>query len=310
MAMLDKNKLAYEEKESGRMFCRGTARLVVEMLANECLTAGVTFSLGAKVTSLKKADIFEVRCAGAVFTSNSLVIATGGPSFPELGASNFGAGIARQFGISTIETKPALVPLVLGGIDRKTFSILSGVSFRGQVCIGKKTFTDDIMFTHRGLSGPAILQISTFWNSDVRLQIDILPDIDIESQLLAIRNSSGKTMTKNFLSGFIRKSFAKVWCEKNNISEKLADLSNAKIRDIADRLHHWEPVISGTEGINKSHAVNGGVDTSEISSKTMETKKIKGLYFIGEVLDVVGQLGGYNLQWAWSSGAAAGRHVC
>ncbi|MBT3180895.1 MAG: aminoacetone oxidase family FAD-binding enzyme, partial [Deltaproteobacteria bacterium] len=306
---LDQHNIKYEEKLSGQMFCRGSSRSIIGMLVNKCKHNGVSFLFNSTISSIQKTDCFAISVNNTNIESKSLVVATGGPSYPEIGGSDYGLNIAKQFEIGIIEIRAALVPLIFNPKDTKHFSQLSGISFSGSVSCGKHSFLGDILFTHRGLTGPAILQISSYWRDGKTLLIDIAPGKNIFSEILEKRTFSGKMLLRTFFSQYIRKSFASTWCEKHGLTESLHSYSEKELQRICSNLHKWKVVPAGTESYKRAHAMKGGVDTREISSKTMESQKVKDLYFIGEVLDVVGHLGGYNLQWAWSSGFAAGQCV-
>jgi len=309
MKMLDQHDIKYEEKTSGQMFCKGSSRNIISMMMDECRRHDVIFHFNSTIASIARSEGFSVNIDDDRLKSTSLVVATGGPSYPELGASDYGLKIAKQFGMEVMEFKPALVPMIFHPNDREHYSKLSGVSFSGRVSLKKRRFDGDVLFTHRGLTGPAVLQISSYWNDGDELMIDIFPNIDIHSLILDKRDNSGKMLIKNFLTQHINKSFAHTLCEIHDLSEQLNSYSEKKLQNICKELHEWRITPAGTEGYRRAHAMKGGVDTKDISSKTMESKKVKGLYFIGEVLDVVGHLGGYNLQWAWSSGFTAGQHA-
>lgn len=309
MKMLDMRGIPYEEKKSGQLFCRRSARDVVSMLRKECLDWKVKILTGVKIRSVSRRDLFNVRGNRMDIESESLVVATGGLSYRSLGASDFGFRIARKFKIDVTELRPALVPLIFNRSDKIFFSALSGISFRGRVSCGKTSFADDILFTHRGLSGPAILQISSYWKKGDHISIDIFPETDIFSEMMMKRQREGRMLAKNFISRFIPRRFAEVLCGRFRITKSLASCTADEIGNFCENLHGWEIAPAGTEGFENAEATRGGVDTFEVSSKTMESSKVKGLHFIGEVLDVVGHLGGYNMHWAWASGHAAGRYA-
>jgi len=250
---------------------------------------------------------FTVATSRGTFQSTSLVIATGGLSYPKLGASGFGHDVARQFGHAVVAPSPALVPFVFTKTDREIFQGLAGVSLDAAITCGGKRHSGKILFTHRGLSGPAALQASLFWAPGESLKIDLLPDTDILGALLARR--SGKAETATVLAEFLPRRLSRIWCEQRGLDRPLKQVSEKAARAIAAGLHEWQLLPGGTEGYATAEATAGGVDTDELSSKTMEAKKAPGLYFIGEVVDVTGELGGYNLHWAWASGYAAGLAV-
>ena len=307
--MLNEHSVPYTEKEEGQLFCRKSALDIVNMLKSDCENKGAIFFTNTKTDSIDYDNSFVLETTRGRMKAEKIVIATGGLSYPALGATDFGLQVAKQFGVRVTALRPALVPLAFSSADRKIFSKLSGISFRGRVSLEKVSFKDDILFTHRGLSGPAILQISSYWQKGNTLTIDLLPDIDIVKVLTRTRNAGGKMLFKNFLKKYLCAKLADTISEREQLLTNISDCSDKEIKRIANVLHNWRVAPKETEGYTKAEATRGGVDTSEISSKTMESKKVKGLYFIGEVLDVVGQLGGYNLHWAWASGHAAGTNI-
>jgi len=307
--ILRDHNISYVEKKEGQLFCKGYALDIVDMLRSDCENRGAEIFTNTRIDSLSHDSSFVMETSRGRMKAAILVIATGGLSCPELGATDFGFQCARRFGLKVTELRPALVPLVFYSAERNIFSKLAGISFRGKVSLGKTGFKDDILFTHRGLSGPAILQISSYWKKGNALTVDLLPDIDIEKIITEARAAGGKKLFKNFLRGYFCVKLAETISEREKLFVKIGDCSDKEIRKIAGNLHNWKVTPKETEGFKKAEATRGGVDTSEISSRTMESKKVKNLYFIGEVLDVVGQLGGYNLHWAWASGHAAGKSL-
>ncbi len=307
ISLVKKHKIKYHEKKLGQLFCDGSAKEVVNMLLEECKEAGVEVLVNCKVTKTEKNEKFTVQTNNGEYLSDSLVIATGGISILKMGATDFGYKIAEQFGLKLTEIKPGLVPLSWNKHDLKLFADLSGVSIDSVVSYKKVSFRENILFTHKGLSGPAILQISSYWKKGEPISINLLPEINIAEELNA--NSSSRILLDNFLSLYMPKRFAEKWCEINFQSKPINQLNDKEIAFISLKLHKWQIIPSGTEGFEKAEVTCGGVDTEELSSKTMECKKIKGLYFIGEAVDVTGWLGGYNFQWAWASGYAAGQYV-
>lgn len=299
--------IAYHEKKLGQLFCDDRSREIIEMLLAECKTARVKIRTAMNITQIKKEDSFIVETEDGAFQSHSLVIATGGLSVPKIGATAFGYEIAKQFGLHVVPCKPGLVPFVLSEKDREMFSSLAGVSVDATVSCNKMQFRENILFTHKGLSGPAILQISSYWSPGDTVTIDLLPEIDILATLM--RNRQEKILVGSLLVDYLPKRFVQKWGEVNDLMPPLNTLSNKKIELTAYQLHNWEIVPAGTEGYEKAEVTVGGVDTNELSSKTMEAKKAPGLYFIGEVVGVTGWLGGYNFQWAWASGFVAGEYV-
>lgn len=307
ISLLRKRRIAYHEEDDGKLFCDRTSADVLTMLLAECEKGGVEFLLGCPVRGIARKDLFTVSTGKGEFQAYSLVIATGGLSYPSLGASDFGYRIARQFGLAVTDLRPALVPLTLSDKDTEFLSELRGISFRARVLCGKKAFQGNVLLTHRGLSGPAILQISSYWNKGEALVIDLLPDMDSYGLLNENRRSRKEIHT--LLSQFLPGRFIRLWCEQNIKKTRMCMYSDRELREIAASLGSWRVKPAGTEGYKAAEVTLGGIDTDEVSSKTMESKKVPGLYFVGEVLDVTGQLGGYNLHWAWASGHAAGEAV-
>lgn len=310
IAFLDSHCVKYHEEDSGQMFCDSSSADVAQALMDECDAVGVKVQTGMAVRSVETGDgRFIVRTDRGECSSSSLVVATGGLSYAALGASDIGYKIAKQFSISLIETRPALAPFVFGEKARKFVSNLSGISVTARVSCEKKYFDGDILFTHKGLSGPAILQISSFWDPKDELVIDILPGVNIASILEKRHVEKNRMELKNLLSRYLPRRLAEAWCDEFETSRPVAECSAKALRKFAEKLHRWVVVPSKLEGYSTAEVTRGGVDTRAVSSKTMEAALKPGLYFTGEVLDVTGELGGYNLHWAWASGAAAGRSV-
>ena len=305
--LVKKHKINFYEKKLGQLFCRESSRQIVEMLLEECRKAKVEIRLNCSVKDVSKNELFEIETNQGKFTAESLVVATGGLSIPHIGATDFGYKIARQFGLKIIATKPALVPLVFQNSVVESYKNLAGVSLDSVVSVGKESFRENILFTHRGLSGPAILQISSYWKSGQAVEIDLLPTKNAFDVLQSSRDS--KKELANFLSELLPNRFADAFCRTAVTSKPLKNYSEKELANVAEKLHAWQVVFDETEGYKKAEVTFGGVSTAEISSKTMEAKKVAGLYFIGEVVDVTGWLGGYNFQWAWSSAFAAGEFV-
>ena len=308
LALIEKHGIRYHEREAGQLFCDTSAREIVAMLQAECDAAGVRMQLGCEVTNIVRNDTgFAVETSRGTFHAASLVIATGGLSYPSLGASGFGHEVARQFGLAVIPPRPALVPFVFTKRDRDIFQELAGVSLDAAITCGRKRHAGKMLFTHRGLSGPVALQASLLWVPGECLSVDLLPDTDILGILLARR--PGKAETSTLLAEYLPKRLARIWCEQRGLSRPLNQVSEKAVKELAAGLRDWRLVPGGTEGYATAEVTAGGVDTAEMSSKTMEAIKAPGLYFIGEVVDVTGELGGYNLHWAWASGYAAGQAV-
>lgn len=307
IARLRAHQISYDEKEEGQLFCSGSSSQVVRMLQEDCAAAGVRILLGQRVHDVRRDGRFIVRTGRGTFSSDSLVVATGGLSYPSLGATDIGFRIARSFGLAVTHLSPSLVPLVFSTGDAQAFSALSGLSFNAEVSCGKARFRGPVLFTHRGLSGPAVLQISSYWDKGSEIRIDLLPGTDAPDLLREKRDSRMELQT--FLARFLPRRFTSVWCARYAPSRPLCEFSPAELQEVGRRLHGWIVRPSATGGFAKAEVTRGGVDTAGISSKTLEAKDVSGLFFIGEVLDVTGQLGGYNLHWAWASGYAAGQHV-
>ncbi len=304
--LIEKHKIHYHE-EDGRLFCDKGSVEIVRMLEKECRSSGVEMMLNCRVSGITRKDLFTVATNLGRFRSHSLVVATGGISFRQLGATDFGHRIARRFGLNVTPLRPALVPLLWNGKDRDRFGTLAGVSLDATVTCGRRSFRDSILLTHDGLSGPAILQASLYWTEGNPLLIDLMPGRDAYEILMAGRQ--GKIEMRNLLSGYLPKRFIHAWCDMFFPSKQMNQYSDRELKKVAAAVRRWEIVPAQTAGFSRAEVMLGGVDTKELSSKTMEARKVANLYFTGEVMDVTGQLGGFNLQWAWSSGYAAGQFV-
>jgi predicted Rossmann fold flavoprotein len=301
-------KIAYHEKVLGQLFCDGSATQIINMLIEECKQGGVEILLNCSISAVIKSEEFYIETNLGNFHSKSLVIATGGLSIPKLGATDFGYKIATQFGLNIIPTRPALVPLTVENKDLAFFQGLSGIAIPAIVQYQKTAFKENILFTHRGLSGPAILQISSYLTLDKQqIKINLLHNISLKEMLLEERNN--KASMVNFLKQYLPNRFVENWCQANIELKRIIDYKLTELELIAQSIHEFTVNISGTEGYAKAEVTAGGVDSKELSSKTMASLKVPNLYFIGEVVDVTGWLGGYNFQWAWSSGYAAGISV-
>ena len=312
ISLVERHGIAYHEKKLGQLFCDGSSQQIIDLLLRECAAAGVEIHCGCEVRQVTRdqhTGSFSIVSNQGGWNASSLVIASGGLSITSLGATDFGYRIARQFGLRIEEPRPALVPLTLTSEMLKQLGKLSGVSLEALVsCVGDAPeFRENILITHRGLSGPAILQISTYWKRGTPISINLRPDEDVY-EMLRSNQSSGVELA-NLLSRFLPKRFAQAWCELYAASKPLKQYDDSELRDIAQKFHHMQITPAGTEGFKKAEVTAGGVSTTELSSQTMEAKRVPGLYFIGEVVDVTGQLGGYNFQWAWASGYAAGQFV-
>ncbi|QLB14259.1 hypothetical protein A6B39_01755 [Mannheimia granulomatis] len=297
--------ISYHEKELGQLFCDESSEQIVDLLKAECDKGNVEIFLRQAVISVEKfANFFQISTASEQFQTENLVIATGGLSMPALGASPFGYQIAEQFGIPVISPRASLVPFTWKESD-KYFTELSGIAIPITVSANGKSFSNQMLFTHRGLSGPAILQISNYWELGETVEIDLLPSDSIIEILNDLRQSSPKLQLKTVLGRYFPKKLVDLWLVQNLVTDKvIAQLSKADLAFLDQFIHHWHFLPNGTEGYRTAEVTKGGVDTDFISSKTMEAKNVEGLYFIGEVLDVTGWLGGYNFQWAWSSAFA------
>jgi hypothetical protein len=309
IALLQKHGIGYHEKTLGQLFCDDEAEVIIAMLREECDAAGVKRFMSCEVEKIERDKKFHVSTSRGDFEAKSLVIATGGLSIPKTGATPFGYHVAEQFGIPIAKLKPGLVPLSFAPDDWKPYADLTGVSLDVTVSFGKQSFRENMLVTHRGLSGPAILQISSYWQHGQPLHIDLLPDCDMASLLDEQKGS--KKLLSNYLTQWFPKSFADAWCAQlAGIENKpLKQYNDKQRKQIAAALHDWQITPSGTLDYTKAEVTCGGIDTRALSSKTMECNDVPGLYFIGEVVDVTGQLGGYNFQWAWASGHATGQAV-
>lgn len=307
--LLNNHGIHYYEKENGQMFCKNSSVGIIKMLTEECNKAGAQILLNCRIEKIEliKEHSFHIKTSLGEIESESLVIATGGLSYPVSGATDIGHRIAKQFGLKVISPGPALVPLTFNSGDIELFRGLSGISIDSEISCNKRHFRGNILFTHRGLSGPAILNISLYWNTGDILNINLLPDTDIHEILMIKRQSRIKL--SNLLSQYLPDRFSHTFCDTYTESKPLIQYTEKELQNIAHRIHNWQIQPSGTEGFKKAEVTLGGIDTKELSSRTMESKQVPGLYFTGEVVDVTGQLGGYNLHWAWASGYAAGQYV-
>ena len=304
--------LTWSEKTLGQLFCEQKAPAIVEMLWVECQQAGVQLHLNTEITAISRGDDarFQLQTRSGTFSSQSLVIATGGPSIPRMGSTDFGIHIAKQFGLKNIPFSPALVPFTfsqdkLDGL----FAGLAGLSTEVVASCGKGSFRENLLFTHRGLSGPAMLQISSYWQKGMAVEIDLLPNRDAYAWLQSVQKQRSKAELKTILGEVLPARLAQRLCETLFPNRPMGQYADKNLQAIAQQLHCWQLTPSGTEGMRTAEVCLGGVDTRELSSKTLEANKVPGLYFIGETVDVTGWLGGYNFQWAWSSGYCAGHVV-
>ena len=308
IARIEARGIAYHEKTLGQLFCDGSANQIIEMLLDDLKSSGGELELGVEPGAIAKtADGFEVQTSTGAIACKSLVIATGGKSIPKMGATGYAYEIARQFGLKIIEPRPALVPFTLDEAKLEPVKELAGVSVEARVAVGKTAFDEGMLFTHRGLSGPSILQISSYWREGDEIVIDLARGRDVFAELKKERVERPKLQLDNALTHFVPKRLAEQIAARTYHTSRLADLSDAKLREVAAAVNAWRIVPDGTEGWRTAEVTIGGVDTDGLSSQTMEAKGAPGLYFVGECVDVTGWLGGYNFQWAWSSGWAAGQ---
>jgi len=303
--LVDRHGIAYHEKTLGQLFCDGSAQQIVDMLMSECAQAGVRVILSTAVREVRRDNSFTVNAGNASYTAPALIVATGGLSIPKIGATGFGYDIARQFGVPIETCRPALVPLTLAGAEHAHFADLTGVSAPVIASCGKRSFREKMLFTHRGLSGPAILQISSYWKKPEAIRIDWAPEQLLLAPLRAANARRDLAAAKAALRAHLPLRLADRLLE----TASPESWTNHALDELEHRLHAWTIAPSGTEGYEKAEVTAGGVSTSALSAQTMECRSVRGLYFIGEVVDVTGQLGGFNFQWAWASGAAAGRAV-
>lgn len=310
IALVRKHAIAFHEKKSGQLFCDVSARQIIDMLLMEARQAGVRLQTQVKVGAIDALPGgYRVQTSLGEKYCTALVIATGGLSVPKIGATDFGYEIARKFGLNVIKPRPALVPLVFDGTMLARCRSLSGVSLEAEVGCGKQVFRDGLLFTHRGLSGPAILQISSCWQEGQDVVVNLAPQQDVYEKLVRQKQRQPRLHASNALMEVLPKRLAQAICDEHGCSGALSDLPNIRIAGMARACNDWRVRPVGTEGYRTAEVTLGGVDTRELSSQSMEAKKQPGLFFVGEVVDVTGHLGGFNFQWAWSSGYAAGQRV-
>ena len=307
IGLVKKHRIPYHEKKEGQLFCNRSAREIVTLLQKECGEAGVEIMTNCTVARIEKDQMFAVTTSRGTYFSDAVVIATGGLSIPKMGATDIAYRTAMKFGLAVVPTRPGLVPLICDQKFLSAFGGISGVSVDAEVGCNGAVFRENILFTHRGLSGPAILQISSYWQEGKEININLLPDKDLFEVLKS--NAQSRMQLDNFLSQFLPKRFVEKFCERYLTVKPLCQFNDKELKKIADAIHYWAIKPAGTEGYDKAEVTCGGVDTDELSSKTMESKKVPGLYFIGESVDVTGHLGGHNFQWAWASGFVAGQYV-
>ena len=308
--LVEQHKIKFHEKKLGQLFCDGSSQLIIDMLLDECEKAGITLLKETIVQNIfKKEDKYSVETIDNYYLSSSLVIATGGLSIPKIGATKFGYEIAKKFDLNIISPSAALVPLTFNNNILKMCKDLSGVSQDAIVSYGKTFFKEGMLFTHRGLSGPSILQISSYWKLTNEISINLCPELNVYDFLNNKKTSNSKQDLTTIISEIIPKRLAISISENLNIRGKISEIPNKLLLQLSDFINSWKLKPTGTEGYRTAEVTLGGVDTNELSSKTMMSKKHPGLFFIGEVVDVTGHLGGYNFQWAWSSGYVAGKYT-
>jgi predicted Rossmann fold flavoprotein len=307
MELMARHRIPWHEREHGQLFCDRSAGDVLDMLLAECGAGGVELVLGCKVGAVSGDGPFEIATGRGRFAAASLVVATGGLSLPKIGASGLGHAIARRYGLEVVETRPGLVPLTFAGADQAWMGALSGIAVEAEVAAGKARFREALLFTHRGLSGPAVLQASSYWRAGGAIRVDLLPGRDAAAGLLERKAARPNAQVETVVSEWLPARLARALVERAGLLGKpIGQSTNAALGGLARLLSAWEPVPAGSEGYRTAEVTLGGVDTAFLSSKTMAAKAVPGLYFVGEAVDVAGWLGGYNFQWAWSSGWVAG----
>ena len=305
IVLVEKHGIAYHEKTLGQLFCDGPAQQIVTMLEAECRAVGARIQTNVNVEQVSREDSFLLRAQDYEFRAESLVVATGGLSIPKMGVTGFGYDLARQFGLKIVEPRPALVPLTLNKDDAAHFCDLAGVSAEVVASIGAQSFREKMLITHRGLSGPAVLQISSYWQPGQSVSLDLAPDRELTAALRDPKARRDLASAKAAFRASLPSRFADRWLDVYPPQ----GWSNHALDELERRAHNWQIKPAGTEGYAKAEVTAGGVDTNELSARTMESRKVPGLYFIGEVVDVTGHLGGFNFQWAWASGFSAGQAV-
>jgi predicted Rossmann fold flavoprotein len=309
ISLVERYRIDYHEKTRGQLFCDGSAREILKMLLSECAAAKVDLRTGHKITEVTRADRFRIDTDGGGFAAPVVVLATGGLSIPKLAATGFAYEVARRFSLSVIEPRPGLVPLTVQDETLKLCQMLSGVSVDAVVTAGRQSFRENILFTHRGLSGPGIIQISSYWQHGETLSIDLCPELNVEDFLKLRKRTRPRAELKTILAEILPTRLAHAFAESEVEEGMIANLPDRSLDRIAARLKGWRVMPSGSEGWAKAEVTAGGIHTAGLSSKTMEARSVPGLYVIGEAVDVTGWLGGYNFQWAWSSGWCAGQAI-
>jgi predicted Rossmann fold flavoprotein len=304
---VDQAGIAWHEKKLGQLFCDGSAKQIVAMLTNGMAKAGVELRLATQIVAVRHDGRFVVETDHGMFDAESLVVATGGKSIPKMGATGLGYQIAEQFGVPLVPTRPALVPLTFGAHELAEWQPLAGVSVNARVSVGHMGFAEGLLFTHRGLSGPSVLQISSYWREGGAVTVDLAHGQDVAAALKDARRSNGKVSLLKALARHVPEKLAAVILDRLGAAGNLADQGNGVLQSVAKAVHNWEVRPVGSEGYRTAEVTLGGVDTRALDAKSMQARKVPGLFFVGEVVDVTGWLGGYNFQWAWSSGWAAGQ---
>jgi predicted Rossmann fold flavoprotein len=309
IALVDRHGIAWHEKTLGQLFCDGSSQQIIDLLVREMKRHGAELRLGTAVAGIEKtADGFTVALPGGDMRCRSVVMASGGLSIPKMGATGFAYDVARQFGMGIVAPRPALVPLTFDPAILERLKPLAGVAVdAASVRCGKTRFDEALLFTHRGLSGPAILQISSYWTPGTEIAVSLLPGADVFAELRAARTANGRQAPHTALSALLPKRLAQAITDREGMAGNLADLSDKRLRQLEAAINDWRIVPAGTEGYRTAEVTAGGVDTKDLDSKTMQARAVPGLFFIGEAVDVTGWLGGYNFQWAWSSGWSAGQ---
>jgi predicted Rossmann fold flavoprotein len=310
IAMVDRHRIAWHEKTLGQLFCDDSAKDIIRMLLDEMQAAGAALHLRTEIADVEKSgEGFRISTSEGAYECRLLVIASGGKSIPKMGATGFAYRIAEQFGLPMVETRPGLVPLTLDQATLESLSDLSGISAPAEIRHGKTAFREALLFTHRGLSGPAILQISSYWREGEDITVDIEPDVDLFEHLKAAKRVNGRQSAQTALAEILPKRLAQYLADREGIVGHMADLSDKVLARLAEAVQSWKIKPSGSEGYRTAEVTLGGIDTTGLDSRTMAAKNVPGLYFIGECVDVTGWLGGYNFQWAWASGFVAGESL-
>lgn len=311
IGLVEKHRIAFHEKALGQLFCDDSAKDIIRMLLGEMQAVGAKLRLQTEITSVEAIGTggFRVATSGGIIEADSLVIATGGKSIPKMGATGFAYRVAEQFGLPIIETRPGLVPLTLDPAALEKLAPLSGIAVPAELFHGKTSFKEALLFTHRGLSGPAILQISSFWREGDEISLKMEPELDVIGHLKAAKKTNGRQSAQTVLGDILPKRLAQHVTERAGVTGNLGDMSDKTLGTLASAVQDWSIKPSGSEGYRTAEVTLGGVDTTHLDSRTMQAKAVPGLYFIGECVDVTGWLGGYNFQWAWASGHAAGESV-